>query len=313
MARAISLHVGVNVGAGHPIPLVGCVNDAQAMFDLPQLSDFDRRGPFRDGEATVDFVKAQISQAAADLESGGIFVFTFAGHGSWVVDEEAIEPDLADEGLVLHDRMLIDDVLGRELWPLFKPNTRILMIADSCYNGTVLELVSTRRILRRNKPFTFSTDGGSVTNTDLDAVNSGRVRTLPEASRLAHVAANKRFYMGFRNQLSQGTQINASVILLAACLDGHTTRDGSPHGVFTQAFLDVLSEANPPQNYDDLIGRICTRLNNAGEDQTPILTPAGARSAALPAPRSTAPSRRPRAGTASGPDDRQRRPTGCRC
>ena len=87
MARAISLHVGVNiVGNGASGTLLGAVHDAEAMRDLPQLSGFDRREFYSDLQATLDVVKDRIKQAAADLDSGGIFVFTFAGHGSFIGD-----------------------------------------------------------------------------------------------------------------------------------------------------------------------------------------------------------------------------------
>lgn len=273
MARAISLHVGVNVvGTGASGTLIGCVNDAAAMRDLPQLANFDRREFLTDQQATLDVVKARICQAAADLDSGGIFVFTFAGHGSFIGDEDGDEADLNDETLVLNDFMLVDDVLGRELWPKFKPQTRILMIADSCYSGTVAAFVIQRTHRRQRKPFAFIDHEPSSKLKALRFTNS--LRTISEASRLKHLLEHRYFYERELSNLPQKPTINASIILLAACGDNETTGDGYPHGVFTQALLDVLAEGSP-QNYDDFILRIGTKLKLAGHWETPVLTPAG--------------------------------------
>jgi len=277
MAKAISLHVGVNFVGDTPTPasLVGCVSDAESMRDLPQLSNFDRREFLPNLEAKLDVVKNRITQAAADLESGGIFVFTFAGHGSFIGDEDGEEPDLNDETLVLNDLMLVDDVLGRELWPLFKPNTRILMIADSCYSGTVSALVARGVHTGRKKPFLLSVDAYRRQQYFRTLRTACGVRTLSEELRFQHLRAHREFYDKLLNDLARSPQVNASVILLAACQDNETTGDGLPHGVFTQALLDVLNGPSPPQNYDDFIGQIGAKLKLAGHNQTPVLTVTG--------------------------------------
>jgi hypothetical protein len=280
MARAISLHVGLNVisSAGPTgIPLEGCLNDALAMESLPQLVDFDRRDILLDGQATIGAVTETISRAAADLQSGGIFVFTFAGHGSFIGDEDLDEPDRRDETLVLSDFMLSDDVLGRALWPMFRPDTRVLMIADSCSSGTVftvpngsLELTRTR-----NKPFSLSSRRLLADNDPFIGTSSRRIRTISEGPRLRHLMLNKAFYDQVNDGLPANPIINASVILLAACQDDESTPDGNPHGAFTQALLDVLGAPNPPLNYDNLIGGIAAKLTAAGLSQTPFLSVAG--------------------------------------
>lgn len=280
MARAISLHVGVNVvGSAGPrsTPLEGCVNDARAMHNLPELGNFDRREILLDGAATLNTVVARITQAATDLEPGGIFVFTFAGHGSYIGDESRDEPDRRDETLVLFDLMLSDDVLGRDLWPTFKPNTRVLMISDSCHSGTVSTVPSlTAEAAINNKPFSMSSRLSSRSTRSSEFDRDRRIRrTISESSRVRHLSDNKDFYDRMLRGLPANPTINASVILLAACLDDETTPDGNPRGPFTQALLDSLRDQNPPMNYDELIADITSRLRRAGLAQTPFISPAG--------------------------------------
>src|ERR1041385_661494 len=284
MAKAISLHVGINIVS--PL-LEGCVNDAQSMCDLPQLSKFDRREHLFNGEATLDVVKQKISQAAADLDPGGIFVFTFAGHGSYIEDpNDPNETELFDETLVLSDYMLIDDVLARELWPQFAPNTRILMIADSCYSGDVLEFFRKRLERQRNKLFSLHSSRPSLTEMVFSRDRASRtVRTIPEVSRLRHLWTNRKFYDLIYESLPEQSHINASIILLAACSDIETTPDGNPHGVFTQALLDVLQGPTPPVNYDDFINQIRIKVDQGGYPETPSIATAGQSTSAFRAER----------------------------
>lgn len=278
MAKAISLHVGVNiVGPIGPTsqPLVGAVNDARAMYNLPALETFDRRELLVDDAATLQTVITRITAAASDLDSGGIFVFTFAGHGSFIGDEDQDERDHNDETLVLYDYMLSDDVLGRDLWPTFKPNTRILMIADSCYSGTVFEVPPEAIPTPFTKPFSLTGKHYSIASPQ----GSGRsrssevIRTISENSRLRHIWANREFYDKLSGGLPENPNLNPSIILLAACRDHETTQDGNPHGVFTQALLDALRSSPPPAHYDDLINEIRTRLR--GRPQMPMLSTTG--------------------------------------
>ena len=41
-----------------------------------------------------------------------------------------------EETWVLYDRQLVDDELYK-IWSKFKPGVRILVLSDSCHNGTV--------------------------------------------------------------------------------------------------------------------------------------------------------------------------------
>lgn len=102
---------------------------------------FDEVKVLRGPEATFENVDREIKRAAGLLKSGGLFLFTFAGHGCRLTDSEDLpdeEPDSRDEAIVLFDRLLLDDYLHRVLWPLFAKGVRIVAMADSCHSGTSL-------------------------------------------------------------------------------------------------------------------------------------------------------------------------------
>src|SRR5262245_64451441 len=99
MARGISLHVGINqVDPSFPNAptLIGCENDARAMLEVAVLHSFSLSQILLGSEATYNRVTSRISDAASTLETGDIFLFTFAGHGSGEVDRDNDELDHQD-------------------------------------------------------------------------------------------------------------------------------------------------------------------------------------------------------------------------
>ncbi|HEX8146964.1 MAG TPA: caspase family protein [Pyrinomonadaceae bacterium] len=244
MAKGISLHVGLNRVADsfRADPLRGCLKDAGAMSEIAALRHFAVRPPLLDGEATFDKVVNEIRAAAAGLEAGDIFLFTFAGHGTRVEDGELEELDGKDEAFVLFDHLLLDDVLRRGLWPLFAPGVRVLVVADSCHSGTVTQV-----------PVGLVGDGAADNHTPykarppvddegfFDVSRGGPERTISDGARLQHLDENRDFYNDFLRGLPKDDPINATVLLLAACEDFDRTHDGPDNGVFTKALLEVLN------------------------------------------------------------------------
>ncbi|HEX8246209.1 MAG TPA: caspase family protein, partial [Longimicrobium sp.] len=120
-SRGISLHVGVNrpdPGRFRIVrPLRGCENDACAMQRLASAQGFET-SLLVGKDARVGAVTAGIARAASEVGSDGLFLLTFAGHGSRVQDRDGDEGDGYDETWCLFDGELVDDELYR-LWGLF--------------------------------------------------------------------------------------------------------------------------------------------------------------------------------------------------
>lgn len=293
MAQAISIHVGVGrvrpPGLNAP-PLVGPVNDAAAMHSLARDAavGFEGPPPILDEDATIDRVVGEILQAARELQPGGIFLFTFAGHGATQEDfdfDETGSPGepgpFFDETILLHDKMLLDDVLRLRLWPRFREGVRVLMVSDSCHSGN-LHLGG---FAPASAPASARQFPGGPRGLTRGPGPVGRVRRyLPRRIEgdiaRQHLAAFEDYYKKLMQDLDPGdTTIKANVLLLAACHDREETLDG-PHGVFTRALLDVWREGGVA-DYADFRRRIAERLPH----QRPQLDSAGPRNLAFEAQR----------------------------
>ena len=136
-----SLHIGLNRVSQtsynqNITDLKGCENDAIAMQSLAESLGYSHTQVLLTKEATYQAVKAAIADSATQLEAGDIFLLTYSGHGSQILDMNRDEPDGLDETWVLFDKEIIDDELY-QLWSKFATGVRIVVISDSCHSGTV--------------------------------------------------------------------------------------------------------------------------------------------------------------------------------
>lgn len=284
MAKGISVHVGVSKvrALGINVPdLKGCENDAAAMHAIARDRGFVSEGPILNEAATFDRVTKAIRDAAGKLGDGDIFLFTFSGHGTRRGAEDIEETDFKDESIVLHDHILIDNVLRRYLWPQFGQGVRIVMVSDSCHSGTVfmapafMALAGAPADARPARPLSprgpkIPADGGDA----MVSTGGSLLRTISEFAARRHFELSEDFYGELRKSLPSGPapELKASLLLLAACEEEEKTPDGEPHGVFTQALLDVLN-GDSSKNYNELIKGIREKLLD--RPQHAVLAPAG--------------------------------------
>jgi len=144
----ISLHIGLNQVSQTSYnqiitDLKACENDAIAMRSLAESLGYSHTKVLLAKEATHQTVKAAIADSATQLEAGDIFLLTYSGHGSQILDTDNEETDRLDETWVLYDKEIIDDELY-ELWSKFATGVRIVVISDSCHSGTVTKSNSER-------------------------------------------------------------------------------------------------------------------------------------------------------------------------
>ena len=328
MATGISVHVGVNIVSPSVFdvervpPLRNCLKDSQAMFDIAKNRFlFDARDPFLGSNATFDNVVLAILEAAQELGDGDTFLFTFSGHGSQQSEDEddllgggAVidEPDRKDEGIVLFDKILLDDFLRRNVWSQFTKGVRIIGVADCCRGGSILSASTLNPLNDPAVAFPFPAPGG-VLNADVTltgaagrAARRGRngrsarppsalplsavsdVNTEPVATgsrpltrelgrvlRRAHIEASLPFYQMLKKRIltDERGNLKADLLTLSACTDEEDIPDGDEHGVFTQALLDLFSGGASPDDYDDLREKVEIIYRNQHRPQTPVITP----------------------------------------
>lgn len=138
---AISLHIGLNrispTVYGSENQLRGCINDAISMNTL--ASGLGYVGTvLTDEEATLGALESITAAVAGQLLAGDIFLLTYSGHGSQVIDLNGDEADGLDESWCLYDGKILDDDLHK-IWGRFRPGVRIIVVSDCCHSGTLIE------------------------------------------------------------------------------------------------------------------------------------------------------------------------------
>jgi metacaspase-1 len=266
MATGLSLHIGLNgvdpkQYSGWDGQLRACEQDAHDMDALATKLGYTPTVLLTKA-ATSKSVIAAISKAAKALVAGDTFLLTYSGHGGQVPDRNGDEskkdsdevgefPDQYDETWVLYDRQLIDDEMY-QLWSLFAPKVRIVMLSDSCHSGTVAKPLGSR-------PKAMKAPG----------------RRRPVASRRmpldvedATYREHKRLYDGIQKRVPPRSKaaIGATVVLISGCQDNQTSADGTVNGRFTGRLLDVWGKGTFKGNLSKLCKVIVAGMP---PDQTP--------------------------------------------
>ncbi|MEW5928430.1 MAG: caspase family protein [Gemmatimonadota bacterium] len=256
MARGISIHIGLNeVDPAHywtPRCLRACEKDAGDMAEIARLADFEERTVLLSSDAKSAAVRDALLSAAGKLESGDILLVTYAGHGSFVTDEDRQEVDRKDEIWCLFDRKMLDDELYG-FWQEFDEGVRILLISDSCHSGTMAKR-SARARVRSSSGEQFA------------------VRSIPRPDALAIYEQHQDLYRGIRERSrdSRQREVRASVLQLSACLDWELAIEGECNGVFTGALRRVWDEGRfPGRDYLDFHAAIKKAVREAGAGQHP--------------------------------------------
>jgi metacaspase-1 len=243
MAHGQSIHIGLNeVSAeayGGDVPsLNACEGDAADMLELATAAGFVGKELLTQ-EATRETVLKELHAAARQLKSGDIFLLSYSGHGSQVVDKNNDEDDFRDETWCLYDGQLIDDELY-DAWSRFAKGVRIVVVSDSCHSGTVV---------RAPVPVLDATRG-LVAMIETNAAQRYLPRALPDGLVRRAYRAQKQLYDELQRDKPKGeSEIDASVLLISGCQDLQESLDGPINGAFTAALLRVWNEGTFDGSY----------------------------------------------------------------
>lgn len=258
MARGRALSVGLievdpDRYAGWPGIMHMCEKDARDMAQL--LAD---QGIGCDtlltAHATRAAVVAAIRSAARTLVAGDLFVLFYSGHGNVVRDEDGDEPSRSDQTWCLYDDQLIDDELYR-LWGEFAAGTRVVVLSDSCYSGSIVRLAE-RKSGRR--------------------ATGGLAKVMPsDIARKTYVADKARFDELIARAGAQDARaaIAARVLLISACADDAQAFEGTDNGVFTGALRQVWNNGRFTGSHAQLHAQLAGAIHNG---QVPKLMQLGA-------------------------------------
>jgi len=227
-------------------------NDALSMVSIANAAGFGEVIPLLSPQATRSAVLSRIEQAAEKLNTGDIFLITFSGHGGKVLDGPPAdvgppENDGLDETWCLYDGQLIDDRLN-EAFCRFRAGVRILVVTDSCWNGSVTQAM-----------FKMSLDSIPLNHGSFSKQSKG----LPLRVAVVTYWRHKSEYVLQQKPNGDVNGLLATVQHLAACEDNEEASaggDGESNSVFTDALVRVWNGGAFSGDYEQFRHEIDTRV-----------------------------------------------------
>ena len=254
-----ALCIGINDYPGTGSDLAGCVNDANDWAAALRKRGF-AVDMLLNRKATGAAIRRAIRALLAEASSGDVVVVQYAGHGSFVPDEDGDEPDGTDECLCPYDVDVRGPITDDELFELYsqrKPGVRLVMISDSCHSGTVARfapIVTPPTMRGRGAPRRL-------------------VRFLPPAAFLPKRVATRLGVKRARRASSPPGRHAA--LLLAGCQDTEYSFDayfrGRPNGAFTFVALRALEKLGRSATYEQWYRAVRAALPSQQYPQTPNL------------------------------------------
>lgn len=259
-----ALCMGINIYPGTTSNLAGCVNDANDWANTLDSRGFDVR-LMTDSELSKTNMVASIKKLIEDADKGDSLVITYAGHGTFVPDQNGDEADNKDEGLCPYDigsgQVLLDDEI-HELFQQRASGSKIVMISDSCHSGSVIRMA------------------------DPDEDSDGpRLRFLPPAvwmpeeqlpvSPRGTPLTNLPESRGWKSLWSAFSS-GGGDLLMSGCMDHEFSYDasfrGRSSGAFTYYAHKALNRLHDGANYNDWHKAIRQNLPGSSYPQTPQIT-----------------------------------------
>ena len=247
-----ALCIGINDYKGTGMDLSGCVNDANDWGKALDARGFTVEA-LKDKQATrkgiVDGIKATLDQAKA----GDSIVIQYSGHGSFVEDENGDEADGTDECICPQDIRDAGEITDDELFDLYgkRPSgSRLVVISDSCFSGTVSKVA---------KPADNKLCNAAKFLPPQEFLSKRRFAKLG-LRRARRAASPPGRYAGLLLSASQDTETAADAYIA-----------GKYHGAFTYFALEALKSLPAGASYREWLARIRKALPSRQYSQTPNL------------------------------------------
>lgn len=249
------LSIGINNYPGADSDLQGCVNDADDWSSLLGVKA-EHVSKLIDSQATKRLIVTEIKAIVRRLQKNDLGVITYSGHGSWVPDRDGDESDGRDECFVNYDfrrGQLLDDELN-VLLAARHPESRILLITDSCHSGTVYRMMGS-------------------------PCESIRPRFLPPHRFLRGTELKQRAMLVAGTIRAKKSTPIPGVIHFSGCRDHEYSYDAvfdqRPNGAFTYVALRALQQLRSNATYRQWHAAIRKALPSYSYPQTPQLNAIG--------------------------------------
>jgi hypothetical protein len=249
MARAVSIHIGVDHPHGNHVPLRASESNAWRMAGLANQAGYTSLLVLRGRAATRQAVHEALTGAAGTLAEEDYLLVTFSGHGIQQPDG-ADDPDERcgrDQGWCMADGTLLDDKLAG-YWRLFEPGVRIVVVSESCYSGGMGRDDKNEQTSVLPPPFATVYRGPSVYR--------GGWRSVAGADYAGSC-------IGEPPRDTDG--IRASLLMLTASREEQTAQEG----LFARHLLDVWADGAFYGSYCDLHREVKARVMRERSTQEP--------------------------------------------
>ena len=139
MSKGISIHVGVEEFDDPPYGTlantISCAKDAEKLAKVAKDRGYTVKEPFT-GNVELEVVKKAVEQAAAELNADEYFLLTISSHGFPAFGSQPRAWCFSDKKLDRDQDPNDPNIDSVEAWlRLFKPNVRVLVIANCCFAG----------------------------------------------------------------------------------------------------------------------------------------------------------------------------------
>lgn len=277
MARAVSIHIGINEPADRSLrPARHTEEAAWKMAELASQAGYQSIRVLLAQEATRPAVHDALAGASQVLKGGDMLLVTYSGHGRQLRHPHAEDADGSDECWCLADEHLLDNALAG-YWRLFDSGVRIVVVAESCHGGG----------MGRGS---YGPDAAPVNVPGLVAYRSARGSS--RSTEPWPVYKPSCTLEAPRNP----NGIRASVLLLAAAAEDQQARDNA----FTSALLAVWENGNFRGDYLELYEKVKSKVMSEAKHEVQLLW-LGAHDALFPLARAFRPDRTPVGNVAAAP------------
>lgn len=257
---------------GDSLSLRGCVNDTLTGKALALANGYRQIYIFTDEDATIGNFLTVWGDVKAGLTEGDTLLFLRSGHGMSIDanlldklgDKETSGKNSdgtvysGDQGAVLHDGVIIDDVYWRLLLGL--PKVKVIWINDSCHSATQYKLMSS---LKTGHAYRKTKSVGKAYMPSKD-----NVLDLVQLDKLVPKPKN--------------TELNCTLVSIAGCQDHEYSIDayigGKYQGAMTAALATILKET-PKATPEQLKVSLAKALKARGFEQNPQINVEGSQTA----------------------------------
>ena len=236
------LCVGINDYVGTNNDLAGCINDCNDWANiLTSKFGFGSVTKLQNSQATRQGIKNALQNLVANAKAGDVLVFTYSGHGSFVVDMTSPKPDHKNETIYTYDGNLFDYEF-RAIFDGLPDGVSMTVILDSCHSGTATRFVQPGSPKPRFMP---PRDPGMA-----------ELSTLPTAKRLfiSEGEMKETLYAG-----AKSSEYSYDALV-----------HGRPNGAFTATAIDAINKFTNPTN-KQVYNEIRRNLPSNDWPQTPQL------------------------------------------